>query len=98
VVREVDMPPRSSFPYRDADWRDALVVVTRGEVELESIGGCRRRFGRNDVLWLAGLPLRAVHNRQAEPARLLAVARRPGASRAGGEPTDESAAARPSYD
>jgi hypothetical protein len=38
----------------EADWRDALVVVARGDVELECRGGSRQRFGRGDVLWLVG--------------------------------------------
>jgi len=62
--------------YREAEWRDALVVVERGAIDLDCLGGARRRFGRGDVLCLVGLPLRALHNRGAEPALLVAVSRR----------------------
>ena len=75
--RIVSVPPGGSRAYDEADWRDALVLVVRGEIEL---GG--ERFGRGSVLSLAGLRVRALHNHGAEPAELVAVRRRP-AARAG---------------
>ena len=69
--RIVSVPPGGSRAYDEADWRDALVVVVRGEIEL---GG--KRFGCGSVLSLAGLGVRALHNRGAEPAELIAVRRR----------------------
>jgi glyoxylate utilization-related uncharacterized protein len=57
------------------DWRDALVLVVRGEIDVEARGG-RERFARGAVLSLSGLPLRALRNQGAEPAELLAVRRR----------------------
>jgi len=68
--------PGRERPYHEAEWRDAIVVVERGAVEIEFLGGSRRRFARGDVLWLVGLPLRALHNRGREPALLVAVSRR----------------------
>jgi hypothetical protein len=62
--------------YNEAEWRDALVVVTRGEIELESIRGDSCRFGRGSVLCLVRLPLRALRSRGTEPAVLVAVSRR----------------------
>ena len=62
--------------YDEAEWRDALVVVARGEIELESVGGDSRRFASGSVLCLAGLPLRALRSRGTEPAVLVAVSRR----------------------
>jgi hypothetical protein len=70
------VPPGRARDYDEADWRDALVVVVRGEIELEARAGGRERFARGAVLSLAGLPLRALHNQGAEPAELLAVRRR----------------------
>ena len=67
VRRTVSLPPGGALEYDEADWRDALVVVVRGEIEL---GG--ERFGRGSVLSLAGLSVRALHNRGAEPAELVA--------------------------
>jgi hypothetical protein len=74
--RVVVLPPGGERAYREADWCDALVVVERGEIELEGLSGVRRTFGRGDVLWLAGLPLRALRNPSSEPALLAAVSRR----------------------
>ncbi|HZO58812.1 MAG TPA: hypothetical protein VFB51_03875 [Solirubrobacterales bacterium] len=76
-LRAVPVAPGSARPYDEDEWRDALVVVQRGEVELESLRGSRHHFECGDVLWLVGLPLRALHNRGAEPVVLLALARRP---------------------
>jgi hypothetical protein len=79
--RLVAVPPGGVLDYDEADWRDALVIVVRGEIHVES-RGCRERFGRGAVLSLAGLSLRALHNHGAEPAELLAL-RRPRSARAG---------------
>ena len=49
------------------------VVVARGELELEAVGGDSRRFGRGSVLCLVGLSLRALRSRGTEPAVLVAV-------------------------
>jgi hypothetical protein len=75
-LRLVALPPGGARPYREADWRDTLVVLHRGEIELECPGGRRQVFRRGDVLWLAGLPLRILRNRGPEPALLIAVSRR----------------------
>jgi quercetin dioxygenase-like cupin family protein len=75
VLRAVAVAPGSERAYEEAEWRDAIVSVTRGEIELECVGGTRHRFRRGDVLWLAGLPLRALHNRGDEPALLVTVSR-----------------------
>lgn len=73
--RVIVVAPGRSHAYDEAEWRDALVVVKHGEIELDcSAGGCRR-FGRGAVLCLTGLPLRALRNRGPEPAVLVAVSR-----------------------
>jgi hypothetical protein len=74
-LRLVAINPGLERTYDEADWRDSLVVVERGDIELEFLGGGRRRFRRGDVLWLSGLSLRALRNRGLEPALLLAVSR-----------------------
>jgi hypothetical protein len=71
----ISIEPRCRRVYDEAEWRDAIVVVERGEVELECREGSQWRFRRGDVLWLVGLPLRAIHNRGCEPALLVAVSR-----------------------
>jgi hypothetical protein len=71
----VAVAPGGRRRYEAAEWRDALVVVERGSIELETDCDGTRRFERGDVLWLAGLPVRALHNRGAVPAVLVAVSR-----------------------
>ncbi|HEX2300838.1 MAG TPA: hypothetical protein VHH34_20410 [Pseudonocardiaceae bacterium] len=73
--RVIVVAPGASRAYHETEWRDALVVVEHGEIELERTAGGFRRFGCGEVLCLAGLPLRALHNRGAEPAVLVAVSR-----------------------
>jgi uncharacterized cupin superfamily protein len=75
-VRAVGVEPGGHRIYNAAEWEDALVVVTSGEVEVECLSGTRVRFGRGDLLWFTGLPLKALHNRGREPALLVAVSRR----------------------
>jgi hypothetical protein len=70
------VPPRGERAFHPAEWRGALVVVERGEIELEWPGGTRRRFRRGELLCVSGLPLRALHNPGSGPAVLVAVSRR----------------------
>lgn len=74
--RVVTIEPGGTRPFDEAEWRDAIVVVESGAVEVEGRCGTRRCFRRGDLLWLTGLSLRALHNHGAEPAVLIAVARR----------------------
>jgi hypothetical protein len=76
VCRAVAVEPGGARIYNEEEWRDAIVVVGSGEIELEATGGRRERFGCGDVLCLSGLPLRSLHNRGAEPAVLVTVSRR----------------------
>jgi hypothetical protein len=76
VLRAVAVAPGGRRAYDEGEWRDAIVVVKRGEIELECLSGISHRFRRGDLLWLSGLPLRALHNRGGEPALLVAVSRR----------------------
>lgn len=70
--------PGCEWAYSEDDrfWRDAMVVVDEGEVELVGLCGTRRLLGCGSMLWFAGMPLRALYNPRAEPALLVAVARR----------------------
>jgi hypothetical protein len=74
-VRVVEVPPGGSRAYDEAEWAGALVVVERGEIELDCQGGSRPRFAGGAVLWLGGLPGRAVRNPGPVPAVLVAVSR-----------------------
>lgn len=73
--RAVTFEPGGDRIYHRSEWRDALVLITRGEIELECRDGSRRQLGRGDVFWLAGLPLRRIRNRGPEPARLITIRR-----------------------
>ena len=75
-VRQVAIPPGSELLNIDDRWRDALVVVERGEIELVCRGGTRRWFSSGDVLCLADLALRSLRNRGPDPALLSAVSLR----------------------
>jgi predicted dithiol-disulfide oxidoreductase (DUF899 family) len=75
AFRTIAVAPGGRRAYDEAEWRDALVVVEHGEIELECLSGRRRRFARGDLLWLTGLPLRALHNSGTEPALLAAISR-----------------------
>jgi hypothetical protein len=67
-------------PYEPVEWRDAIVVVERGAVELEGARGGRVRFEGGDVLSVSGIPLRALRNPGTEPTVLSVVRRRGGVS------------------
>jgi quercetin dioxygenase-like cupin family protein len=75
-LRSVAVEPGRRRAFQDAEWRDAIVIVARGEIELEFLSAGRHRITRGEVLWLSGLSLRALHNRGREPAVLVAVSRR----------------------
>lgn len=73
---EVTLAPGGSRAYDEAEWSDALVVVERGEIELECAAGVRKRFPGGAVMWLEGIGLRTLHNPGSEPTVLVAVSRR----------------------
>jgi hypothetical protein len=75
-IRAVEVEAGGHRIYNAEEWRDSLVALARGEIELECLSGERRCFGRGDLFWLANLPLRALHNPGDGPALLLAVSRR----------------------
>jgi hypothetical protein len=60
------------------EWRDGIVVVERGAVELEASDGDRARFASGAVVSLAGLPLRTLRNDGHDTAVIAVVRRRSG--------------------
>jgi hypothetical protein len=74
-VRRIVFAPGTERPYVEAEWRDSIVVVESGRLELECSGGSSRGFGRGAVLWLIGLPLRVLRNAGTVPTVLVAVSR-----------------------
>ena len=67
--------PASTLPYDEEEWRDALVTVESGEIELEMTCGRSCFFQAGDLLWFQGLPLASLRNRGHEPAVLVAATR-----------------------
>jgi hypothetical protein len=74
--RVVVLGPGGRWPYRDEEWRGAIVSIEQGEIELERPGQAPCPFRRGDLLWLAGLGLSAIHNPGPFPAVLAATSRR----------------------
>ena len=72
----VTIGPGDVRPYDETEWRDALVIVEQGEVVLECTRGGFTTFRAGDVLWLADVPLRRMHNYGVEPTVIVAVSRR----------------------
>ena len=73
--RVVELTPGEELDIDCDRWRDALVVLESGEVELECAVGERRRFAAGSVLCLLP-PVRFLRNSGSEPARLIAISRR----------------------
>lgn len=78
VVRVVLLVSGGQRAFDERDWRDALVVVERGGIEIECERGTRRRFSAGAVLCLTGLPLRMLRQCGPDPALLVSVRRRAG--------------------
>jgi hypothetical protein len=76
VHRLVELAPGSERPYDPAEWRDAIVTVQCGELELVGVEGTCLRLGTGAVLWLAGLPLLALRNPSEGPTLINSVSRR----------------------
>ena len=69
------LAPGGTLRYDEEEWRDALVTVESGEIELQMKCGRSCFFQRGDLLWFQGLPLASLHNRGAEPTVLVAASR-----------------------
>ena len=69
------LEPGGTLDYDEDEWRDALVTVESGEVELVMACGRSCFFRRGDLLWLQGLPLTRLQNSGGEPTVLVAASR-----------------------
>jgi len=74
--RIVTVAPGDTRAYRESDWRDAIVLVERGEIVLEYWEDDAQQFCSGAVIWLTGLQVRTLRNPGREPAVLVAVSRR----------------------
>jgi hypothetical protein len=75
--RVVVLEPSARRAFRPAEWRDAIVLIDHGQIQLEFAGQSPRHFGEGALLCLGGLGLRAIYNDGPGPAVLIAVWRRP---------------------
>lgn len=67
--------PGCVLPYDEEEWRDALVAVERGDVELEARCGRRFVFRCGSLMWLEGQSVVSLRNPGGEPVRLVTTAR-----------------------
>lgn len=76
TTRELTVAPGFSQAYDPAEWRDAIVVVQRGRVDLVHLDGGRVSLSDGAVVSLDGLALRCLHNPGPVAAVLVAVSRK----------------------
>jgi hypothetical protein len=81
VRREIVLAPGGERAYVAAEWRDALVFVEQGSLELVGRSGTRRRLECGATLWLWDLPLRALRNPGSVNTRIVGISRRTDESR-----------------
>ena len=76
TVRALILQPDDAIDYNEDDWLDTLVIVERGELEVECRTGGRAVFGEGAVLAFVGLTVRRLRNAGDRPLVLSAVSRR----------------------
>ena len=74
-LRTLTLQPRDAIDYVPTDWVDTVVVVERGELELECRSGTRGCFGEGAILSLSELGLRRLRNIGGTPLVLSALSR-----------------------
>jgi hypothetical protein len=76
TLRVVTVLPGRPRAYQATEWRDCLVVVESGELELEDADGSCHWFGPGSLLALDGMSLRWLHAAGPGSVLLSAVSRR----------------------
>jgi hypothetical protein len=79
-VTRLTIPPRSARVTEAELWAESLVVVQRGDVEVESAGGVRETFHPGDVLCLEWVGARVLRNNGADEAEVVSIRRFGGGS------------------
>ena len=74
--RVVELAAETTLRYEPSEWRDTIVFVLAGEVEIECAEGERRCFKRGATLVFSPLPIRMIRNPATQLTRLLAINRR----------------------
>jgi quercetin dioxygenase-like cupin family protein len=75
-IRRLIISSGAERAFCSEEWADALVVVEKGTLELESLKGERIRFVAGDILCLARVPVRMLRNPGAHPVVVSATSRR----------------------
>lgn len=75
TVHAVCVPPGATRAYRKEDWRDSLVLVVAGDIDLVGLSGTTHTCRAGDLIWLDGLPLRLLRNSGSAAVLLVAFAR-----------------------
>jgi hypothetical protein len=73
--RVVELAPGEKLDFEGDRWRDALVLLESGEVEVQCAAGDRSSFAAGAVLCFRP-PARFLRNSGSESARLIAISRR----------------------
>lgn len=73
--RVVRLEPGCELAFDAGQWLDAIVLVERGEIELECRAGACRRYGCGSMIPIALLPLHVLRNPGAGALVLVAVSR-----------------------
>ena len=73
----VVIPPGGERRCDTDEWREALVVIERGSVELRTVGAGRLALPRGSVLSIDRLRRSRMHNRGGTAAILAVVTRAP---------------------
>lgn len=74
--RLVTIAPGDVVDHDPDVWRDAMVIVADGAIELECTAGGRRSFDTGSILWCHDLAIRRIHSTGLVPAVLVSISRR----------------------
>ena len=74
-LRTLTLPQGDALDYQRADWVDTLIVVERGELDIECRSGARATFREGAIVVFAGLAVRRLRNSGSSPLVLSAWSR-----------------------
>lgn len=72
-LRTLILEPRDAIDYQPTDWATALVIVERGQLQIECRTGAQARFQEGAILAFAGLEIRRLRNPSSTPLVLSAL-------------------------
>ena len=73
--REIVISPSSSLAFDARAWRDTIVVVSCGTLDIVSTHGARARFGAGAIVCFERLSVDCLRNPGDRPLVLIAVTR-----------------------